>query len=179
LDWSIIMNRKNPCLLLACVAVAAVSLTACGAPASTYTSSDGKVQVTTSGDKFTATTSGSDGGTASWSGGGSAKYPANLPFPQYPSSAIQFAMDTKGANQGSSETVTLTSADAVDKVSGFYKSWFQSNGWKIDSEISSAESGSMMIASKDQENVTVMLNTAPKSGGGGNETTISISMQAK
>lgn len=173
------MNRKNPCLVLACVALTAVSLTACGGNSTVYTSPDGKVTVNSNGDKFTATSNDGSGGTFSMASGGSAKYPANFPFPQYPSSAVSFAIDSKGANQGTAETVTLTTSDAVDKVAGFYKSWFQSNGWKIESEMSSSESGSMIMVSKDDKNAQVMLSTAPKSGGGGNETTIALSMQAK
>ena len=60
--------------------------------------------------------------------GDEAKYPADMPFPQYPESKVTMSIN-KPSQSGVS--VNLESSDSPDKVVTYYKGWFAKNKWSV------------------------------------------------
>lgn len=87
-----------------------------------------KVDVNSADNSLTIT---SDEGTMSF---GSTELPKNFPtdVPLYPQNTLTFAHVGAGEDADSA-SATFESDDSVDKVSEWYKSQIESNGWKIDS----------------------------------------------
>lgn len=87
-----------------------------------------KIDVNSADNSLTIT---SDEGTMSF---GSTELPANFPkdVPLYPQKTLTFSHVGSGEDADSA-SATFESDDSVDKVSDWYKSQLESNGWKIES----------------------------------------------
>ena len=142
-----------------------MSLSACS---QTYTvaGKDGAT-ATVSGDSNngSVTVKSADGkSSANMTMGSSAVYPADFPFPQYPSSKITMCLDQSAMTNGAKCTsVTLESSDTLDKISSHYKSWFGSNGWTISAETNVSGVGTL-IAKKDNLNASIMMMPGTSAG---------------
>ncbi|MBX9771291.1 MAG: hypothetical protein K2X29_07960 [Candidatus Obscuribacterales bacterium] len=147
------------------VSVLAVGLSACG-NTQTYTVGDGKGQMTVTSDNSgnaTVKVNSGDGTMANMAVGGTATYPSEIPFPQYPSSKITFSMKTTDKN--TSNTVTLETQDTTDKAMGFYRSWFNSNGWTIELETNTSGAGSMTAKKGEQTAAVMFMPQSPPASG--------------
>jgi len=102
--------------------------------------------------------------------GSTVDFNTGKPITDYPSDVPLYAnaksaMDVKSAEKHA-RMVMLQSPDAMDKISGFYKSELESKGWKIETTMNT-EQMVMYKASKDNRDVVVQL-----AGDGKNKTTI-------
>lgn len=153
----------------------AVVLTACGG-STTVTSSDGQTVTKVDSNSGTVTSSNSSGN-ITMTTGDSAQYPATFPVSQYPGSSCKLTIDSKLKNDASSsDSVMLTTRDPLTKVVDHYKTWFEGNGWKVDSQVSS-DQNAMLVASKGQQTASVM--AMPNASGGGVETSITLTVSGK
>ncbi|MBX9688456.1 MAG: hypothetical protein K2X27_17230 [Candidatus Obscuribacterales bacterium] len=82
--------------------------------------------------------------------GANAKYPSEIPFPQYPGSEISQFLETGDKEHGASKSITLKTSDAPGKTIAFYKNWFSSNGWKLKMETATSGMSSISAESGDR-----------------------------
>lgn len=175
------MNLKHLTRTGCALVIYGILLTGCGS--TTVVSSDGKTTATVNSN---GTVMKGTSGDASFTmnSGASASYPATFGLPQYPGSKVSLTVDSKlsqanssGAS-GASDTVMLTSSDQPGRVMEHYKSWMESNGWKIEAQMNMGEGGTgMLTATKDTKTASVMTTSTP--GAAGAETSITLSLQTK
>ena len=162
------LNRSVVCLLATAAALSACSST-------TVSSPDGKgtVKIEGNGTTYTATTT---DGSFTMTAGASAKFPSSFVLPQYPGSTCQMTVDSKmNGKTGAGDSVMLVTSDSIAKVIDHYKSWLESNGWKIDAAVSMDANG-MLSASKGPQTATVAAVTTAKESG--SETSITLAVQS-
>ncbi len=127
---------------------------------------DGTKEETISTDgkgNLSITARGPDGQKALMTTGESAKYPSDLPLPQYPSSKVTLCLDQSSGPDQYTKTVSLETADAPGKVSGYYKTWFARKNWKVNMESNVTGCASISAESRGQ-NVSIMTMPAGSSG---------------
>ncbi len=168
------MNLKHFNQHAFCLVIAAVSLTACNT-GTTISTPDGKVKINADRDGATYTATSAGGASVNVASGNAAVYPANYPMPQYPGSKVQMTIGSQ-MNSGMADNAMLTTSDSVDKVVTFYKNFFGSNGWKIDTEFK-GEGTAMLSASNGEK--TAQVTASPTSKDSGSETSISLAIQKK
>jgi hypothetical protein len=131
----------------------------------TITTKDGSATVSVGEGKDGAASVhaiGKDGSTVDFNTGKAiTDYPSDVPLYANAKSAMDVKSGEKHARM-----LVLQSPDAMDKISGFYKSELESKGWKIETTMNT-EQMVMYKASKDNRDVVVQL-----AGGGKNNTTI-------
>ena len=143
-----------------------IGLNGCGGNTRTFTVGEGKDQAVVTADgngNATVKVGGADASSASMTTGTSAVYPAEMPFPQYPSSKLSFQMKVEGKT--GSQTISLETSDSIDKILSHYKSWFGSNGWNIQFEGINSGTGTI-TAQKGNQTASIMAMPAqpPASG---------------
>jgi hypothetical protein len=141
-------------MLKLALVVTFVVLSACS-PSHTITTSNGSVTITDKagkGDGESAVhVTGKDGTSLDINSGKTiADYPSDTPL--YEGKSM---MDMKAANKNS-RVVALQSPDSVEKISAFYKSQFESKGWKVESTVTTPEMNSY-VATKENRKLVVVI----------------------
>jgi hypothetical protein len=144
--------KKSP--LLCAAAAVLLASTACSRSHSVSTS-EGKVSYTEKGkDSTTMTFTGKDGMkvTTDLNGG---KLPADYPsdVPVYKDAKITVAQTMTEKN---GRHVVMETQDPADKVTAFYKSGLETNGWKVDGTVAMGDLN-MMTASKGGKQLIVQI----------------------
>ena len=150
------MNKN---VLLGICAIAAASAVAGCNRGTTYTSKDGSVTVEKKGgDRSSMTFTGKDGQKVEIDTGGG-KVPNDFPkdMPVYECTKVVMS---QSANEKHAHTLMLESGDPAGKIADFYKKGLESNGWKIEASINTAEMN-MVTASKDQRQAVVQVMNGP------------------
>jgi len=88
----------------------------------------------------------------------SGKLPADYPsdVPVYKDARITLAQAVSDKN---GRNLVMETADAADKVAGFYKSGLESNGWKIEGTVAMGEMN-MITATKDARQFVVQITNS-------------------
>jgi len=147
---------KNPLRPLGALLV--TGLLCAGAACSrshTVTTADGKVSYQEKGkDAGTVTVTGKDGQTATLNFNQN-KVPDDYPrdVPIYTPSKVVMSQSTTEQN---TRNLMLESPDGMDKIVDFYKKGLDSNGWKTESNITTAQL-TMLTATKDQRQLTLQI----------------------
>ena len=139
--------------MIGTVLACALGLAACGQSETTFTTPDGSVTATTSGDNGTTTITGPDGARVTFGAGATA---ADLPqsMPLYPGAKVTTSV--AGSN-GSQKTVSVafqTNASVADVIA-FYKGKAAALGLGETLNSSDTDSSTFM-ATKDQTSVIVI-----------------------
>lgn len=149
-------SMKIRCAVLACLALAM----GCSR-STTYKSKDGSVTVEQkSGDTSSIVATDKDGKTVTVNIGGGKipdDYPKDLPiYPGAKTTAVQSTSEKHMVN------LMLESGDAMDKIAGFYKSGLESNGWKIENSISTAQMTAFTAAKDNRQAILQILDASDK-----------------
>jgi hypothetical protein len=121
----------------------------------TVTTSDGKVSYQEKGkDAGTVTVTGKDGNTATLDFNQN-KVPADYPkdVPIYSPAKVVMSQSSSEQN---ARNLMLESPDALDKIVDFYKKGLESNGWKSESAMTTAQL-TMLNATKDQRQLVLQI----------------------
>ncbi len=106
------------------------------------------------GSDATIHVSGKDGASVDIGSGKTiADYPADTPL--YPGKST---LDVKSEKKHS-RVVTLESPDPIEKVSEFYKSGFEKNGWKLESTVGTPQV-TIFTATKDTRKAAITISNA-------------------
>jgi hypothetical protein len=137
------------------ILVAALALLGACTPSRTITTRDGSVTITDKGkDDGSMHIAAKDGTSLDINTG--------KPITDYPSDVPLYAgksvMDMK-TEQKHARTVSIQTPDSVEKITEFYKSRLESNGWKTESTISTPQM-TMYVATKDNRQMTVTIAAA-------------------
>jgi hypothetical protein len=122
----------------------------------TVTTGDGKVSYQEKGkDAGTVTVTGKDGQTATVDFNQN-KVPADYPkdVPIYTSAKIVMS---QSASENNTRNLVLESADGIDKIVDFYKKGLDSDGWKSESTMTTAQL-TMLTATKDQRQLVLRIS---------------------
>lgn len=174
------MNSKHFSATVCALSFCGIAFTACG-NSTTFVSPDGKSSTTV--DSNGAVMKGTSGDAAyTMSTGASAVYPATFLIPQYPGSTVNLTLDSKlskttNASGETNDSVMLVTPDSATKVIEFYKSWMESNGWKVENRVDMGGGNGALTGSKDTKTVNAMVMSTPK--GSGVETSITVTVQGK
>jgi hypothetical protein len=146
-------NPRRPlgALLVTCLLCAAA---ACSRT-HTVSTAGGKVSYQEKGkDGGTVTVTGKDGQTATLNFNQN-KVPDDYPrdVPIYTPSKVVMSQSTTEQN---TRNLMLESPDGMDKIVDFYKKGLDSNGWKTESNITTAQL-TMLTATKDQRQLTLQI----------------------
>ncbi len=146
--------RRRPlgALLVTCLLCAGA---ACSR-AHTVSTADGKVSYQEKGkDAGTVTVTGKDGQTATLNFNQN-KVPDDYPkdVPIYTPSKVVMSQSTTEQN---ARNLVLESPDGIDKIVDFYKKGLDSNGWKTESNVTTAQL-TMLNATKDQRALTLQIS---------------------
>jgi len=140
-------------------ALLAASLLLAGAACSrthTVTTADGKIAYQEKGkDAGTVTVTGKDGNTATLDFNQN-KVPDGYPkdVPIYSPSKIVMS---QSVSQENARNLMLESPDALDKIVDFYKKGLDSNGWKTESTVNTAQL-TVLTAAKDQRALMLQIS---------------------
>lgn len=116
------------------ILIATVALAACGSePTTTVTTADGRKAEITQANPGEATVKTEDGTTATFSTGAAAAKSLPLGVPVYPGANVTANISGSRADGKGGAMVTMTTADAPDKVVGFYKTEAAKRGMKTKS----------------------------------------------
>jgi hypothetical protein len=124
----------------------------------TFSTADGKVSYQEKGkDAGAITVTDKDGKTATLDFNQN-KLPAGYPkdIPVY--SPAQVVMSQSSSDQNAS-SLMLESSDAADKIVDFYKKGLDSNGWKTESTMNTAQL-TMLTATKEQRQLVLQITDA-------------------
>ena len=119
------------------------------------TTADGKVSYQEKGkDAGTVTVTGKDGKTATMSFNEN-KVPGDYPkdVPVYSPSKVVMS---QSAGEKNTHTLMLESEDAADKVVDFYKKGLDSNGWKTESTMTTAQL-TILTATKEKRELSLQI----------------------
>ena len=149
---------SRPLLLL--LAAAALTGAACSRSHSISTS-EGKVTVTEKGkDAASMTITGKNGEKVTMdvnSGKLPDDYPSDVPvYKEAKITLTQTISDKNGRN------LVMESGDAADKISAFYKSGLESNGWKIEGTVAMGDLNMITATKASRQFVVQITNSAEK-----------------
>jgi hypothetical protein len=146
-------NRQRP--LGALLAAGLLCAGAACTRTHTVTTADGKVSYQEKGkDGGTVTVTGKDGQTATMDFNQNrvpADYPKDVPI--YTPSKILMAQSIPQEN---ARNLMLESPDGIDKIADLYKKGLDSNGWKTESNLTTAQL-TMLTSTKDQRQLTLQI----------------------
>jgi hypothetical protein len=105
--------------------------------------------------KGTLTITDGKGGGGMFAAGAGAKLPASWPkdFPVVAGAKVTFALDTPNG-----ASVTLETADPVQKVYDYYATTMPAQGWKINVRTSSDDGGTLMMTKDPKRSATVVVS---------------------
>ncbi|HMT42157.1 hypothetical protein [Sphingorhabdus sp.] len=144
---------------------ATAMIASCGSePTTTVTTSDGKSVELTQNGQNEATVKAEDGTTATFSTGAAAAKDLPLGIPAYPGAAVTANISGNRPDGKGGAMVTMTTPDAPDKVTAFYKAEATKRGMTTKSQETAA--GNMASFSAENEAGEKLVATATPGGEG-------------
>ncbi len=141
-------------------AAAVISFLSACSHTHSYTAQDGSASVSVDEGKNGAASVhavGKDGSTVDFNTGKAiTDYPSDVPL----YANAKSSMDVK-SNEKHARMVMLQSPDAMDKISGYYKSELESKGWKVETTMN-MDKMVMYKASKDNRDLVVQMQGGDK-----------------